>query len=74
MENLAIFTEKDLLAVLDWIKSHKISNPYRRGGSSIKFIFNDNEIIFSSKNFAIYWLAENKSKFVGKEVNRISIL
>ena len=74
MESLAIFTEKDFTIVLDCIKNHKPTNQYRRGGSSVKFLFNKDEMIFSSKNFAIFWLNQNKSKFIGKEVSRISVL
>ena len=74
MENLRIFNEKDFTIVLDWIKSHKPVNQYRRGGSSVKLLFNQDEMIFSSKNFAIVWLSQNKSKCIGKEVSRIAVL
>lgn len=73
MENLPIFNEKDLNNLLKSIKSLKLSNEFRRGGSSVKIIFNKDEMIFSSKQFAINWLIYNKSEFIGKSVTHISI-
>ena len=72
MKNAQIFTEEHLVHILNWIKEYKLPNPYR--SSSIKLIFNEDEMIFSSKKFAIYWLNQNKAQFMGKEVNRITIL